>query len=674
MFDTRVLGKSEIMTSQVIKFTVVCENQTQSSLLLPSQSALLSRQRLRLGVTSAPIPHTHVGPPPPPRYATANCHSLIREYMNFTIKMAYIIFKQRKPRISGKIETLLSSVPNQDKDITWFTWEKGEYTSKNDEIKCNYWTKNQEEDLQPIMGAFAGVMVKTLAGNCTRVRSLLGSGRWMGFARFFAQSGIVLVAEEQNLIDLIRPEDSRPASENITIYPLELMFAGKTWQEKVSEIRSELKKLKADVLVITTLEEAAWLLNLRSKGGSFTPVFDSFVIVTDEQVELYLKINNTSDIENHLNVHGCHQNPCVILKDYGTIYDRLRNLKDDQTVKKVLLSKKRTYGPGASYAIYNAVPASKRLVEVSPALTLKGQKNPIEIMGMKNSHIRDAVALCDFLAFLEKDIKSGAEWDELSAANLLRDYRAQQEHFVSLSFGPISSFGKNGALNHYNPTIETTQKITNESTYLLDSGGQYKDGTTDVTRTMHYGTPTAYQIETYTRVLMGAIDLARVVFPEGVGDDDVDILTRQHLYAVGLDYHHGTGHGIGMFLNVHEDPILIGNSARDNHEFKVGHFFSDEPGYYKDGDFGIRLETILHVVEKKVPYFFKKKTLGFESVTLVPFEAKLINSTLLEPKQCRYLNDYHQQVLTIVGAEMQKQGRVQGYQWVLEKTKHIDCN
>ncbi|KAK7068100.1 Xaa-Pro aminopeptidase 2 [Halocaridina rubra] len=261
----------------------------------------------------------------------------------------------------------------------------------------------------------------------------------------------------------------------------------------------------------------------------------------------------------------------------------------------------------------------------------------------------------------------------MSAVEKVKDFRNQQKDFMGISFGTISAFGSNGAVTHYEPQRETNKQIDNTSLYLLDSGGQYKDGTTDVTRTMHYGDPTPYQIETYTRVLQGAIDLASLIFPEGTGDTDVDIVTRKHLYEVGLDYRHGTGHGIGMYLNVHEAPTQIRIYGGEEHKFEIGQFFSDEPGFYQDKDFGIRLETIIRVVEKKTPYQFDKKSLGFEAVTLVPFESNLINFTMLSSKQCRWLNDYHAQVREIVGNELLAQDRKRGYDWVMAKTHRLPC-
>nr|XP_027220266.1 xaa-Pro aminopeptidase 1-like [Penaeus vannamei] len=291
---------------------------------------------------------------------------------------------------------------------------------------------------------------------------------------------------------------------------------------------------------------------------------------------------------------------------------------------------------------------------------------------MKNAHVRDAVALCDFLRFLEEEITAGERtWTESSAATELESLRAAQKHYVGLSFASISAYSSNGAVIHYEPTDATDRAIGTDSLFLLDSGGQYKDGTTDVTRTMHYGEPTEEQIEAYTRVLAGHVDLASVVFPEGTADTRLDVLARRHLYEVGLDYRHGTGHGIGMFLGVHESPTQIRIYGTESHPFYPGYFFSDEPGFYKDNEYGIRLENIVVAVRKNTKYTFDKPSLGFEPVTLVPFESKLINGTLLSRKQCEWLNNYHANSPASCRRGVARQGKHETHAWLVSKTQPL---
>ncbi|KAB7494403.1 Xaa-Pro aminopeptidase 1, partial [Armadillidium nasatum] len=246
----------------------------------------------------------------------------------------------------------------------------------------------------------------------------------------------------------------------------------------------------------------------------------------------------------------------------------LEHICAQDEIQKVFLSDAHAYSTGVSYYLYSAVPESKRVLEVSPVMLRKARKEEREAMSMREAQTKDSVALVEFFAFLEKQIKNGAQYDEISALTKLRKYRSEQEHYRGESFEAISAFGSNGAIVHYTPTQKTAKKITNKSLYLLDSGGQYLDGTTDVTRTLHFGTPTQFQIEAYTRVLQGVIDLATLIFPWGMRDIFVDIIARRPLYDSGLDYGHGTGHGIGLYLNVHEGPTLLSMHEGDSSQIE----------------------------------------------------------------------------------------------------------
>ncbi|KAK7068099.1 Xaa-Pro aminopeptidase 2 [Halocaridina rubra] len=411
---------------------------------------------------------------------------------------------------------------------------------------------------------------------------LIGTDEWKKWDKKLSDANITLRAEETNLVDLVWPEGERPPHSTDPIFIHELQFAGKKWEKKVEEAREEMENKEADMMVLTALDEIAWLLNLRGNDIPNTPVFRSYVFIGRNSVELFIpKGKITPAVDNHLNVNQCGEEECVTISEYSTVLTRLQALQLDHGIRKVLLPSKYSYSGGVSYAIYSAVPEDKRLFVTSPVLFMKARKNEVEVQGMKRAHIKDAVALCDFLSFMEQEITDGNAWNEMEAAETLSEYREQQDHYVGLSFGTTSAFGPNGAVIHYKPRNETNRYITTESLYLLDSGGQYKDGTTDVTRTMHYGTPTPFQVEAYTRVLMGAIDLATLVFPESTGDKDVDIMARKHLYEVGLDYRHGTGHGIGMFLSVHEAPTQVRIYSKEEHKFEIGQFFSDGK-YYLD--------------------------------------------------------------------------------------------
>ncbi|KAG0724312.1 Xaa-Pro aminopeptidase 1 [Chionoecetes opilio] len=357
--------------------------------------------------------------------------------------------------------------------------------------------------------------------------------------------------------------------------------------------------------------------------------------------------------------------------EYEAIEDSIKALMDDPSVSSVLIN------PSASsYSIYNAIPATKRAEGPSPIVTLKATKNLVEMQGMRNAHLKDAVALCDFLALLEKEVSMEGHWDELSAANASQAFRRQQHHYVQPSFGTISGFGPNGAIIHYEPSPETNLPLDTSSLYLLDSGAQFMDGTTDVTRTVHFGTPTAQQVRAYTRVLQGQMEFASIVFPAGTipqryRDTGQEVSETgcvrlasllSYLYEDGLDYPHGTSHGVGMFLYVHEATRPA---------FGIGEFVSDEPGFYVDGEYGIRLENVVEVVEFVTPYNFSGTSMTFKETTLVPYEPKLIDTTILTQQQCGLLNGYHARVREEVGQEMVVQGLLQGYAWLLSKTESL---
>ena len=271
---------------------------------------------------------------------------------------------------------------------------------------------------------------------------------------------------------------------------------------------------------------------------------------------------------------------------------------------------------------------------------------------MIETHIRDAVAVCDWAGFMEKQIlETNSVWTEMSAAELLSEYRLEQEECRGDSFSTISAYASNGAIIHYSATPETDARLGNQSLFMVDSGGQYLGGTTDITRTFHYGAPTQDMITRYTEVLQGAVELARVIVPNNTQDTAVDLATRQFLFRQGLDYRHGTGHGVGAYLDVHEGPIWLRmrNSAGEPGELRPGIFFSDEPGYYQSGDWGLRLETVLRVVEADLPHSEYGDFIKFEPVTLVPFEPKLINFSMLSSEQIDWLNDYNKMIRDTVG-------------------------
>uniref|UniRef100_A0A8C1QKU6 X-prolyl aminopeptidase (aminopeptidase P) 2, membrane-bound n=1 Tax=Cyprinus carpio TaxID=7962 RepID=A0A8C1QKU6_CYPCA len=276
--------------------------------------------------------------------------------------------------------------------------------------------------------------------------------------------------------------------------------------------------------------------------------------------------------------------------------------------------------------------------------------------------VRDAVAVMQLLMWLEKKVPEGTE-NELTAAHFVDQCRSEQKNSRGPSFETISASGPNAALAHYSPSNETARKLSVDEMYLVDSGGQYLDGTTDITRTVHWGKPTDFQKEAYTRVLMGNIEISRTIFPAGTRGVNMEMLGRRALWEVGLNYGHGTGHGVGNYFGVHEWPVGF---QSNNIPFQEGMFTSIEPGYYKENDFGIRIEDIAVTVPAITKY--GNNYLTFETVSLVPYDRKLINTSLLSPEQLHWLNKYYETIRSMVGPELERQALKEEYDWMMKHT------
>jgi len=405
------------------------------------------------------------------------------------------------------------------------------------------------------------------------------------------------------------------------------------------------------------------LLNLRGNDISFNPVFFSYVLLTAEELVLCIDERKvSSEVLTHLKSDSVH----VVIKPYDSVQQQLAELVNKFATGKFWVSDK------TNYALVNAVPKSRRLADQIPIPLMKCLKNDVEIEGMKRAHIKDAVALCEFFCWLEK-VAPERHISEIEAADKSEEFRKMQEDYVSLSFDTISAVGSNGAIIHYSPSKETNKIINLQELFLLDSGAQFRDGTTDITRTIHLGQPTAYEKECFTRVLKGHISMCSIVFANGVKGLQLDCLARQSLWEVGLDYRHGTGHGVGAFLNVHEGPCGIGFRVRpEDVPLQKGMILSDEPGYYEDGKFGIRIESLVVVVEAKTTYNFQGTGfLTFLPITVVPIQTKLINVSMLTQKEVDWVNEYHEMCLKLVGPELQKAGRQDAYDWLVRETAKI---
>ena len=459
------------------------------------------------------------------------------------------------------------------------------------------------------------------------------------------KGGKELVAIADNLVDKVWGKD-KPARPNEPVRVLEMEYAGKKFQEKIDELRKDLDKKKAAGFVVSMLDEIAWLFNLRGSDIPYNPVFFSYAVVMPNSTTLYVDETKLPDnAKAHL--AGIHIRPYDdIFSDVATLAAEKPATNGDGEASAV--KKKFLISTKASWALQRSLGGEDNVDEVrSPIGDAKAIKNTVELEGMRQCHIRDGAALIEYFAWLEHQLTvEKTELDEVAGADKLEAIRSKHDKFAGLSFDTISSTGPNAAVIHYKPEPGSCSVIDPSKVYLCDSGAQYFDGTTDTTRTLHFGTPDAKEIEAYTLVLKGNIGLELAVFPKGTSGFALDTLARQYLWANGLEYRHGTGHGIGSFLNVHEGPIGIGTRIQYSEvPLSVGNVISDEPGYYEDGNFGIRIENVIMVKEVKTKYNFGDKPyFGFEHVTMVPHCRKLTDISMLTKTELDYINAYHKEV------------------------------
>jgi Xaa-Pro aminopeptidase len=455
-----------------------------------------------------------------------------------------------------------------------------------------------------------------------------------------ATRGAELVAVQRNPIDEIwndRPEASKA---HLVVQPDQ--YAGKSAAEKRTEIADWLGHEHADAAVLSALDSIAWAFNIRGADVSRTPVALAYALVhSDGTADLFVAGEKIGpEVRQHLG-NG------VRVHERYEFEPALRELKG----KTVAVDPERSVA-----AIFDALEQSgaKVVAKRDPTVLPKAIKNPVEIAGQKASQERDGAAIARFLRWLEIEAPKG-ELDELKAAAKLQELRQEAPELRDLSFDTISAAGPNAASPHYKVTEESNLPIKNNQIYLVDSGGQYVDGTTDITRTVIVGEPTEEMRDRFTRVLKGHIAIATALFPKGTRGSQLDSFARRPLWEAGLDYAHGTGHGVGSFLSVHEGPQRIspvGSSQSGGDEpLQAGMILSNEPGYYKAGDYGIRIENLVLVVSREVEGA-EKEMLGFETLTFAPIDRRLIDAEMLEPEEVAWLNCYHAHVLARIGPKL----------------------
>jgi Xaa-Pro aminopeptidase len=472
-------------------------------------------------------------------------------------------------------------------------------------------------------GAVVGVDANTI--------SVATKHRW---ERALALVGSRLECIGDNLVDAIW--EDRPPVSKAELRPHDLRFSGEAPSAKLARIQAAMERVNVDALVLTALDEIAWTLDLRGADVECSPVFVAYLIVESESATLFV------DDEKVTGAVRSHLPDSVQIRGYEAFDTALRDLAGRQA--RVWLD-----GNSCSAGVVDLLGVSDHGAtlheDAGPVPLWKACKNPTEVQGARDCHVRDGVAVVRFLSWLESAVGRGEAISEIGAAERLVAFRAEGEHFQGISFESISSFGSHGAIVHYRPAEEGDRVIDDSSLYLIDSGGQYFDGTTDITRTVCYGTPTAAQRNEFTRVLRGHVTLALTTFPAGTSGRQLDVLARRPLWEDGLAYGHGTGHGVGAYLNVHEGPQRLSQTESDV-ALRQGMIISNEPGFYRDGEYGMRVENLV-VVEQR-PGFGDPAAglefLGFETLTLCPIDRGLIDTTSLSADERGWVDAYHARV------------------------------
>ena len=430
---------------------------------------------------------------------------------------------------------------------------------------------------------------------------------------------INLVSIEKNLIEQIWRDKKKEVSKNAFI--LENQYCGISHIKKIKKLRDLLDINKKNSFFISSNENVCWLLNIRGEDSIYSPLLNAFALIQQNKITVFCNLKKVSN---------------KLIKSFkkDVQFSDIKSLKE-KLIKTKIFSVK--IDPATtSYGLIKFLQSSKikcKFIQ-DPIFHLKSKKNKIEIQNLKIAHMFDGVALVK-LFFWINQFKTKKKINEISCQKQLENFRKENSFYLGPSFPPISGFNKNGAIIHYNATNKTNQLLTGNGIYLLDTGGQYLCGTTDVTRTISLGKTSLYKKNIYTRILKGHLALKNFKLKNNTTGAQLDQAARKYLKQIGLDYPHSTGHGVGYCLNVHESPPSISKKSKD--KFAVGQVVSNEPGYYLERQFGMRIENLIYV--NKI-----KKKLLFEDLTLVPYDKNLINKDLLSRLEIKYLNNYHKEV------------------------------
>ena len=441
----------------------------------------------------------------------------------------------------------------------------------------------------------------------------------------------VKIVYDQDLVSEIWKD--RPALPKDEIFELDVKYAGKSLQEKVSDVRNVMQHNQATKLVISSLDDIAWLLNVRGNDIECTPVVLSYLMLSANELSFYVdesKVNTT--------LKAYFENNGVTLKPYNQLYEDVKNFTKDDVV---MIDKER-----ANYSITKSINAEAKVISrTNPTTIMKAIKNPVELENLRKAHIKDGVAVTKFMYWLKNNVGKIA-MDEVSVANYLHDCRASQEHFLDESFTTIAAYNANAAMMHYSAKEDDKAIIEASGMLLVDSGGQYLEGTTDITRTFGLGEVEDVKKRDFTLTLKGMIQLSKARFLEGCTGINLDILARQPLWDIHIDYKCGTGHGVGFVLGVHEGPHGIrwrqALNRKEDTPLQEGMVVTNEPGVYIEGSHGIRCENEM-IVNKDIANEYGQ-FLDFETITFAPFDLDLIDKKYLDEATTTWLNAYHKEV------------------------------
>lgn len=458
-----------------------------------------------------------------------------------------------------------------------------------------------------------------------QVVALSQSQTWQKMAD---QSGLTL---DQN-VDLLAPIwPNRPELPCAPLFVHEPPFCQRHVSDNLQAVRSQMQQLGAQTHLISSLDDLAWLFNLRGSDVAYNPVFLAHALISQDKATLFIDQRKiTAQVAHYLYQQNIEVQP------YSSLADALADLSDSTTL---------LVNPSAVTVGVLAAAKQVQLIQAAnPSTLLKACKNQAEIAQVRQTMAQDGAALCEFFAWFEQTVVTRAV-TELEVDEQITAARARRPHFISPSFGTIAAFGPNGAMPHYQATPDSYSEITGDGLLLIDSGGQYAGGTTDITRVVPVGTPTAEQKKDYTLVLKGMISLSMAVFAKGVTGQQLDVVARMPLWQAGLDFGHGTGHGVGYFLNVHEGPQSISWRTRPGAQpqpLQLGMITSNEPGLYRANQWGIRIENLIVCVPHLRNEF--AELYAFETLTLCPIDTRCIDPMLLTMAEVQWLNQYHQEV------------------------------